>query len=148
LDKGTIIRWILLLLLGLALHEISNVIAYINPDAENIYPEHLYLDRNYKQPKISVLYFFYELTPYIDNVIKSIISYKMAALISYKLSKVFLVFIGLYVTQIWFYVYDRNTSLFANYCLYTAICLICLSIILPDKEMGRYRKFDEDDNLL
>lgn len=146
MSRSYITRLILVLLLGLGLHEVSNLIFYFNPNTANIYPEHLYLDRGYQQPKISVLYYFYELTPYIDNVIKSAISYRIAVTISPRLGMVFLVFVGLYLTQVLFYVWDRNTSILANYCLYSAIFLICMSIIYPDKEVGKYRRIKTKTN--
>lgn len=140
MSKWYITKLVFISLLGLILHEVSNLIYYIDPRTENIYPKHLYLSKSYEQPKISVLYFFYELVPYIDNLIKSVVLYSVAGFIAVKLRKVAFWFCVLYVTQIYYYLYDRNTSFLANITLYTIIAVICIIVIYPAKRFPKLRR--------
>lgn len=140
MSRWYISRLVIFSLVGLGLHEISNIIYYFDPNTANIFPEHMYISKEYKAPKISVLYFFYELAPYIDNLIKSIILYKVAAHVSDKLKQVAFWFCILYIVLIYFYLYDRNTNFWASIILYGIISVICLITIWPDKEFSKMKK--------
>lgn len=139
MNKWHITKLILVSLLGLSLHEVSNLIYYIDPRTVDIYPKNLYLSKSYVQPKISVLYFFYELVPYIDNLIKSVVLYSVAGFVSIKLRKTAFWFCVLYITQIYYYLYDRNTNFKANIILYAIIALICSIVVWPEREYMKMR---------
>lgn len=127
-----------LLFIGLLLTEASSIIYILWPETEKIYYDNLYLDKTYKQP-ITVLYFTYELTPYIDRMIWAIVLYKVGAILSIKLAKVCIVFAVFYLTQIGFYVWNRNTSMIANYTVYTAMILILIEMLWPEKNGKLFR---------
>lgn len=141
-------RWFIIkiglaLILSLLICEASTFVYYLNPNTKNIYLDNLYLNKKYKQP-ITVLYYLYELMPYLKDLIWAVIAYKMATIISFRLSQVFLIFIIYYIVQVFFYVWDRNTSFLRNYALYTVISFVILEMALPDKKFsGIYRNFND-----
>lgn len=125
-----------LLFTGLLLTEASYIIYLIWPETEKIYYDNLYLDKSYKQP-ITVLYFAYELAPYVDRFIWAIVLFKIGSRISFKIAKVCIFFAVFYVSQIAFYIWNRNTSILANYTVYTAMALILIEMFWPEKKRGK-----------
>lgn len=142
MTKGFIIQMILLLILGLSLNQISILVGWLFPETIEIKVKTVYLDKNYKPPKVTVLYFIYELAPYVDNVLRAFVFFKISAIISFRLTKVAFWFMVYYLSQVFFYLWNRNTSGITNLIALFTICIIILQIILPDKEISKIRSID------
>ena len=86
------------------------------------------------------------ITPYyymweIENIIALILWFfafaKVAYLVSYKLFKVLLVFCAYFATQLFFYVWDRNTIFFSNVIVYIYMAIAIGLALFPTKKGGR-----------
>ena len=133
--KWFIIKITSLLLIGVALTEIHMVVLFLYPQtAELTYS--LWLDKNYKQD-VTVLWYIYE----VCNILKSILwcyaFAKVAYLISYRLFKILIVFFFYYITQLSFYVWDRNTVFFSNIIVYIYMALAIIFLFIPHKKGGK-----------
>lgn len=143
MNRWFVIRMILLLVLGLALNSISTLVGWAMPETVNIYVGNIYFDKNYKAPSVTVLYYIYELAPYVDNVIRAYVFYRLSSLVSYRLTKVAFWFAIYYGVQVLFYLWNRNTSGLSNLVVLIAIVLMLLQIVLPYKKMSKIRDFDD-----
>jgi hypothetical protein len=139
MTKWFIIKLILISFFGLALEEVSVLIYSFHPSTEAIYPKHMYLSKSYEQPKVTVLYFFYELSIFLNKFIQSIVVFKLASVIDNKLRQVFFWIMLMYAVKIYYYLYDRDTVFKANIILYGIILLICSVIVWPDKEFTKLK---------
>lgn len=124
MTRGFIIRMVVLLVIGLLLREISGIVYFFWPQSKDLYFNDLFLDKGYRQ-EMTVLYFLYEISQYVKDVIDFYVFYRVSSFLSVKLSNICLVFCGYYVVQFFFYWYNRNTSYLNN-----ASMLICMIIIL------------------
>ena len=142
MSKFLAIQLIILLFSGLAICEIYRLVYWKWPQTATIEYD-LFLAKNYKE-KITVLWYMYELGNFINRSIWAFVLTIAAKKISYRLSKVSLVFLWYYIIESAFYIYDRNTSYFRNFTMY--ICMISVTILLfiPLKPTGKYRSIEQD----
>lgn len=129
------------LLIGLLLQEASGLVYSVWPETEHIYFSNLYLDKGYKQP-ITVLYFIYELMPYLKDALFFYVLSIVLVKISSKLYYISLVFFGYYCVQACFYIWDRNTSYFRNFCVYICIAWVLMELLIRSKKEGRIINFE------
>lgn len=124
-----------LLLIGIALTETHMVILFFYPKtAELTYS--LWLNKDYKE-EITVLWYIYEVCNIIKNIIWCYAFAQVAYLVSYRLFKVLLVFFFYYLTQLAFYIWDRNTVFFSNVIVYIYIVLAIVFFFIPEKKGGK-----------
>lgn len=121
--------------IGLGFTEIHMVIYYLYPKTAEI-EYSLWLDKSFHQP-ITVLWYIYELTSILKNLIWVYATAKICYLFSYKLFNVMIVFFFYYVTQFAFYVWNRNTVFFSNLIVYIYMALAILLLFLPSKKGGK-----------
>lgn len=62
---------------------------------------------------------------------------KVARLVSYKLFYILLVYVGYFITQFAFYIWNRNTSLFSNFIVYLYMAVSIIMLFLPTKKGGK-----------
>jgi hypothetical protein len=133
--KWFVIKITSLLLIGIALTDIHMVVLFFYPDtAELTYS--LWLDKNYNE-EITVLWYIYELSNVLKNIIWCYAFAKVAQIISYKLFNILLVFFFYYLTQFAFYIWDRNTSFFSNIIVYIYMTVAIFPFFLPTKKGGK-----------
>lgn len=130
---------IVLLLTGKLICELHGLIYWLWPQTATLEFD-LFLSPNYHQ-KISILWYIFELTNILKDVICDFAFYKAATLLSNKLSKSLIVFFFADVLQAIFYAWNRNTSFFNNYILYIYVIGILLLILIPDKTNGKVKQF-------
>jgi hypothetical protein len=133
--KWFVIKITSLLLIGIALTDIHMVVLFLYPNtAELTYS--LWLDKNYNE-EITVLWYIYEISNILKNIIWCYAFAKVAHLISYKLFKILLIFFFYHITQFAFYVWDRNTVFFSNIIVYIYMTLAILFFFMPHKKGGK-----------
>lgn len=123
---------VIVLLLGLALTEL-HVFVYHYWKATAKLEWHGWIDKNYKE-KVTVLYFLYEIEPIFKNIIWTTIMAIGANIISPPIRNVLIVFILYYFTQLAFYLYNRNTSEFANFIVYIYSGIAIVAFCIPNKK--------------
>lgn len=130
-----------LLFLGIMCCNISSVIYVFWPETAKI--EYiLWLDKGHKQ-KLSVLWYIFELSNILNDFIWTFVLSKVAYKVSYRLFHVSLVFMAYRVTQFYFYVWNRNTTVWSNYIVYLFMALVLIYIFLPERQLGKYRDIDD-----
>lgn len=135
-----IIELSILLFLGLALSEVHSLVYYLKPETAKIEFD-LFLEKAYKQ-KLTVLWYLYELSGLLNRIIWAYVLCRISNKISFKLYKISVVFFGYHISQFLLYIWNRNTSFIVNWVLYTAMFLIILEIILPDKKQGKIKSLN------
>lgn len=133
--KQFIIGITFLLCLALALCEIHMVVLKFYP-IESSKEYAFWLDKNHKE-KISSVWYIYEVSNILSKLIWAFCFSKVADLVSHRLSKVLIVFIIYYITQLIFYVWDRNTLLFSNLIVYIYVGMAILFLFIPAKRGGK-----------
>lgn len=149
--KDIIIKWyvenkfpikiVILFFLGIFLCELHSIIYEFWPETVNIYYDHLFIRKSYKQP-LTVLYYTYEAAPYLDRFIWACMLYLVVRKRSYKISQISIVIAIFYAFQFYFYLYDRNTSLIRNISTYFCVSWIVSLLILPEKKKGNVINID------
>lgn len=130
---------IILLLIGKLIPELHGLIYYLYPETSTIEYD-LFWSKNYHE-KISVLWYIFELTHIMKDIIWDFAFFKIAQLISTRLSKGLIVFFFADVIQAFLYAWDRNTTYFNNYILYIYVICILIIIFLPNKKNGKVKQF-------
>lgn len=132
----------LIFLTGFLLMDAHVIVLYIRPEIATIKCD-LWLDNGFSQ-SVTVQWYLYGIGRYIAELLWAIAFSKIANLVSYRLYKVSLVFVFCFVTQFWFYCWNRNSSIWANIWVY--LCMICsiVYILFPEKNKkeGKYRRID------
>lgn len=124
-----------LLVIGVILTDIHSLIHHFFPQTAEI--EYvLWLDKSYKE-KITVLWYFYEITSIINHIIWCYVFARVAGLISHRLFMIAIVFFVYYTTQFAFYIYNRNTVFFSNIIVYIYMSVAILFLLLPSKKGGK-----------
>lgn len=121
-----------LLFLGMLLGELHQVVYFYYPETAVI-EYALWLDKSYVE-KITVLWYLFELSNIIDKVIWAFVLAKISMMVSRRLFKVCVVFIFYYLTQFGFYIWNRNTSAWANNIIYLYMVCIVIYIFIPDRK--------------
>lgn len=132
-------KWLIILLfISLMVGEVHGVVYYFYPETANIEYE-LWLDKKYNE-KITVLFYIYELCHILERLIWAYVLCKVGA---YYMSGILfssgVVFFCYYVTQFALYVWNRNTSYFANYLIYLCMACIIIILLIPEKKQGIYK---------
>lgn len=135
-----ITRICILLLLSLALTEVYRIV-YFFDNSTAITEYNLFLSASYHK-SITVLWYIYELCSILSNAIWAFVVFKIASKISSKLANVSLVFMWYYVSQSFFYAWNRNTSFFNNFCIYVCMGTVIFFILKPEKHQGKYRNME------
>lgn len=117
------------LFIGVLLNEIGAVMDWLLPDARNIFADSSFIDKNYVAELahkvhdynlkngtnlkgwVTLPYFFYELAPYLYIVIIFFCWILREWNRDKRLARILTLFLGLHISQSFFYWYDRNTSL-------------------------------------
>lgn len=135
-----IIKWTILLLIGLAFCEAHSFVLWLYP--KTFYLEYnLYLDKSYKM-KINVLWYLYELANILNRAIWCYVLYDVSKRVSKKFSRVAAIFMFYQSTQILFYIWNRNTSFLNNYFVYSCMVLCIIALFLPGKRQSKVFKIE------
>lgn len=124
-----------LLIMAIAISEIHIVVLKLFPQTGMI-EKAFWLDKNHKE-KISVIWYIYELSNIVNKMIWMYCFMKVSKLVSHKLANVIIVFFGYYITQLAFYVWDRNTVLFSNFIVYIYVGIAILILFIPSRKGGK-----------
>lgn len=124
------------------------MVAILIPDfwvlVDFVYPEtasmeyDLWLSNTYHE-KLNALWYFYGVGSYLSRLLFALIVSKIASLVSFKLYKVSITVVIFYIIQFAFWLYNKNTSVWANYLVYLAIICVIIHLIIPDKHQAKYR---------
>lgn len=114
--------------------EFHTVLGIYYPEI-NIRQYDLWLSKNYHE-QITVAYYLYELENILAWVIWFFAFAKVAKLVSYRLFNVILIFVLYFITQLLFYVWNRNTSFTSNLITYLYMALAVIFLFLPGKSKG------------
>ncbi len=128
-----------LLVASLIISEFHSIIAFLFPSC-NIVERDLFLSPNYHN-KITASWYIYELCEIASKTIWALVIFEIGNRISDKLAKVSIAFIWYYVSQSIFYMWNRNTSFFNNFCVYICMGVVIFLIFKPDRPQGKYRSF-------
>ncbi len=132
----------LLFLSGFVLMDAHIVILFFRPEIAQIERD-LWIDKDFNQA-VTIQWYLYGMGRYLAELVWAIAFSKIANLVSYRLYKVSLIFVLCFITQFWFYCWNRNSSIWANFWVY--LCMICsiIYILIPEKHKkeGMYRRID------
>lgn len=131
----------ILLFTGFILCEITGIVYLIWPETGSTYYSDLYLNSSFKE-KITVLYFLYELMPYLKDAIFFFVLSKVTAGVDRRINSISLVLMWYSFLQALFYVWDRNTSYLRTLCVYVCAAVIVFLILRQVKKQGKYRTLD------
>ncbi len=85
----------------------------------------------------TLYYYIYE----IENIVALIIWFfafaRVANLVSHKLFRILLVFCAYFATQLFFYVWDRNTIFLSNFIVYIYMAIAIGISLFPTKQGGK-----------
>lgn len=101
-----------------------------------------WMDENHNE-KIPFLYFMYEIEPLLKEIIWTTLFSIVAGYKFKRVRNVLIVFIFYYCTQLWFYLYNRNTSLFANFIVYLYMFLAILASLIQTKKKAKVIYIEE-----
>lgn len=124
-------KWIILLIASRLLCEAHRAIYWLWPETAKI-EYNLFLSKAFDQ-KITVLWYVYELTNILNNVIIYFVVFKIIGRLSNKLSMGVLVLFFGSVLQAFLYAWDRNTSIGNDILTYFYITALII-ILIPDKK--------------
>ncbi len=101
----------------------------------------LWWDKDYNEP-LNALWYIAGVGAYLSKVMFVCGASKLASLYSFKLYKVSIVFVGYYITQFGFWLYNKNTSIWANFLVYLCVGCTIVYLLIPEKKEGKYRRID------
>lgn len=141
MDKVAL-RSALIFLSGFVLMDAHIIVLLLRPEIAKIKCD-LWLDKSFSQA-VTVQWYLYGMGRYGAELVWAIAFSKIANLVSFRLYKVSLIFVLCFVTQFWFYCWNRNSSMWANFWVY--LCMVCaiIYILIPEKEKkeSKYRRID------
>jgi hypothetical protein len=86
----------------------------------------------------------------IENIVALIIWFfafaRVANLVSHKLFRIILVFCAYFATQLFFYVWDRNTVFFSNIIVYIYMTIAIIISFFPTKQGGKLINLEDYPN--
>lgn len=125
----------LIILFGISTVYIHTLVGYFYPIIyEKTYI--LWKDKTYKEP-LTIGYYMYEIEQIIAWAICFFGFWVALRTVSKLLCKVILIFTFYFLTQIWFYIWDRNTNDISNNIVYIYIALALIYIFIPSKKSGK-----------
>lgn len=124
--------WSVLLFAGLIISEIPTVLRICSPET-SVIKYNLFLDKAYNE-QITVQWYIFELGHIINRIIWVYIVCKLALLVSKKLFLVSLTFMFYQVCNLFFYIWDRNSSAVNNLILYCVMAVVLIEILIPSKK--------------
>lgn len=124
-----------LLIFSILITELHTLVYYIFPITANV-QINLWIDRSYDNP-VTVLWYIYELMNILRDAIWCYAFAMVATMVSYRLYKVLIIIFFYHITQLLFYVWNRNTSLFSNIIVYFYMSLAIIYLFIPDKKDGK-----------
>ncbi|MES2428258.1 MAG: hypothetical protein V4560_14860 [Bacteroidota bacterium] len=101
----------------------------------------LWWDKDYNEP-LNALWYIAGVGAYLSKVLFVYGASKLASLHSLKLHKVSIVFVGYYVTQFAFWLYNKNTSVWANFLVHLFIVIVVPYLLIDEKKTAKYRRID------
>lgn len=104
----------------------------------------LWLSSTYHE-KLNALWYFYGVGSYISRLLFALVVSKVASLVSFKLYKVSLTIVVFYIIQFAFWLWNKNTSVWANYIVYLVIICCIVHLLIPDKQQAKYRIMQDYD---
>lgn len=121
----------LIILFGISTVYLHTLVGYFYPI---IYQRTyiLWKDKSYKEP-ITIGYYMFEIEQIIAWAICFFGFWVALQPVSKLLCKVILIFMLYFLTQIGFYIWDRNTSDISNNIVYIYIALALIYILIPSK---------------
>ncbi len=137
--KRFVTNIVLLLALGVLICDLHSVVGYFYYDF--MIKERLMWGDRIDPQKYNGVSTIYNYMWEIENIVALMIWFfafaRVANLVSHKLFRVLLVFCAYFATQLFFYIWDRNTIFFSNIILYIYMAIaICLSMF-PTKRGGK-----------
>ena len=122
----------LLLVLGVAICEIHTVLAYFYPQIiTSTYS--LWLSKDY-HAQLAVVYYLYELENILALAVWFFAFWLSVRHWSKRVANVVFIFLLYFLTQLWFYIWNRNTVVFSNIIVYIYILVAILYIFIPSKK--------------
>lgn len=131
----------LIILFGISTVYIHTLVGYFYPIIFS--KDHLYIlwkDKNYKEA-LTIGYYMFEIEQIIAWAICFFGFWVALKTVSKLLCKVILIFMLYFLTQIGFYIWDRNTSDISNNIVYIYIALALIYILIPNKKKGKIMNF-------
>lgn len=101
----------------------------------------LWWDKDYNEP-LNALWYIAGIGAYLSKIMFVLGTSKLASLYSFKLYKVSLVFVAYYITQFAFWLWNKNTSIWANFLVYLCVIIAFIYLLIPEKKEGKYRRID------
>ena len=125
-------RCVILAIIALLITDAWVLVKSFWPKTEDILCN-LWLDKEYNVP-LNVLWYIHGIGLYIAKIIWSIILLMLASKINLRLKRVFGAVTLYYCLQFYFWLYNKNTSVFANFIVYIYIIPIILFLIIPERK--------------
>lgn len=125
----------LLLVTGVLVCTIHTVVFHFNPEIRDIYMN-LWLSDNYREV-LSVEYYLYEIEQLVCISIWFFAFGWAIRSVSKEIANVCFLFLLYFLTQIGFYVWNRNTSEISNYIVYIYLALAIIYIFIPKKQNAK-----------
>jgi len=132
-------RLTIVLVFGLFLSELDQIFYLLYPK-ESISPsKNLYMDSSYTTP-ITPVYYMYELTDIINKSIWAFVLCLISAKLNYKFYLTACVFLFFRLSQIPFYIINRNSSFLNNIVLYVSLILTLAIWVKPFRKSAKIIK--------
>ena len=98
----------------------------------------LWWDKDYNEP-LNALWYISGIGAYLSKVLFVYGASKLAGLYNIKLHKISIVFVFYYITQFGFWLWSKNTSVWANFWVYLCMAIATVYLIIPS---SKYRRID------
>lgn len=98
--------------------------------------------------EIPFLYWLYEIEPIVKDLVKNILFAIVASFRFKRIKNVLIVFIAYDLTQLYFYFWNRNSSLFPNTIVYMYMALAVLVFFIPTKKGAKLVKITDYDSVI
>jgi hypothetical protein len=128
---------ILILIIGLALTEVDYLLVWIAPSTDLIPVDGMYV--SYHKP-VTPRYYVYEFTDFVYKMARSFVLCIVARNWSYRFYLVCCIFLFFDMTQVLFYLINRNTDYFNNVIVYTIMAVMIFIWAKPFKKLAKIIK--------
>lgn len=126
---------------------VAIIIPFIWPLVKLGWPEtegiklNLWLSKKYRddpeKEDLNVLWYIYGVGSYVAKVILCYVTAQFAAAHSFKAYRVFMVGIIYFIVQFGFWLWNKNTSVYANIIVYLFALPLIIYLLMPDKAIVR-----------
>lgn len=134
--RAAVIRTTILLILGNIIGEIPFFISIVYPETTEISYTDIWVNKSF-QEEITVISFMSGIKDVLVWVIWFFAFARFVLLFSYQMYYIILVWVGYFITQLAFFVWNRNSSIYSNLIVYLYMGLTILILLFPTKKGGK-----------